>query len=91
MNKNITMLNRDTINSSNSNYVSNVLKHTYNQHERFGDGKVMTLQILLELQALITDEINDIKNIIIDDELSQLWISGSGDYMTAGRRPVCDD
>ena len=60
MNKNIMMLNQDDINALGSNYVSNLLQYAYIQHERFGDGKVMTLLILLELLALITDEISDI-------------------------------
>jgi hypothetical protein len=91
MNKNITMLNQDAIGSLSSNYVSNMLQHAYIQHERFGDGLAMTLQILLELQALIADEIEDVKCAIINDELNQLWTIVNGGDMDAGGRPDCNN
>jgi hypothetical protein len=86
MNTKIKVLSEDQIKLLDSNYVSNMLQLAYMRHERFGDGRAMTLQILLELQALITDEIASVEDVIIDNELDQLWTITVRNMFDAGGR-----
>ena len=84
-NKAIKILDIDNM-PEDSNFLSNLLLHAYNRHEQVGDGLVVTLQLLLELEALIKDEIKEVRNCIIDNELSMLWQSND----VVGHRPSED-
>jgi hypothetical protein len=86
MNTKIKVLSEEQIQLLDSNYVSNMLQLAYMRHEHFGDGRAMTLQILLELQALITDEIASVEDAIIDNELDQLWTITVRNKFDAGGR-----
>ena len=68
----IRMLDSDGIDAIDDNYVSSLLLHAYTQHAKHGDSGARTLQILLELQQLVELEIEEVRNLIIDDALSSL-------------------
>ena len=76
MNSQIKKLDSDGIDDVGENYPSSLLLYAYKQHDKHGNGLAMTLQILLELQALVEEEIIEVKSHIVSNELSKLWRSG---------------